>query len=382
MKLFYLSILAIFYFLSANIFATHTALASFECTITTTLRVGSIGEQVRCLQSIVGAYTDGRFGPLTRASVVLWQTNHGLSPDGIVGPLTRAALFNNVSTNSPVISNQIVNLTPKVLGVYPEKVRSGDIVKIYGENFAPTGNTVRLRYGQIEDRFENLPSNDGKVISFVFQPPNVNVMNKEDLLNMPFDLFHKILDPVQAKGGSIDDIVAPYRNIQNEQELAQFLERNGHTFGELYDKFWVTVENANGRGSSHTAILSGLRKLSFGANALAKNNFFSIFNSLADIFATKNVYAQTAEGGYNSGIIMECTCGSGYLTYMTDFSDNGGSGLYYWSEGFVPTVGDPYISGPQLGFFTQNAGSCVITSGNSCTTITANVASLPWGEAP
>src|SRR3989338_51602 len=68
--------------------------ASADCaaTITMTLRVGSSGVQVQCVQTIVGATADGAFGPLTKAAVMAWQAGHGLSADGVVGPLTRAAL--------------------------------------------------------------------------------------------------------------------------------------------------------------------------------------------------------------------------------------------------------------------------------------------------
>ena len=66
--------------------------ASADCSITSTLRAGSTGVEVQCLQSIVGASADGKFGPMTKASVMAWQASHGLVADGVVGPLTRAAL--------------------------------------------------------------------------------------------------------------------------------------------------------------------------------------------------------------------------------------------------------------------------------------------------
>jgi peptidoglycan hydrolase-like protein with peptidoglycan-binding domain len=66
--------------------------AAADCSITATLRVGSVGTEVSCLQSIVGATADGKFGPMTKASVMAWQAGHGLVADGVVGALTRAAL--------------------------------------------------------------------------------------------------------------------------------------------------------------------------------------------------------------------------------------------------------------------------------------------------
>ena len=66
--------------------------ASADCSITTTLRAGSVGAEVSCLQTIIGATADGKFGPMTKAAVMAWQAGHGLVADGVVGAMTRAAL--------------------------------------------------------------------------------------------------------------------------------------------------------------------------------------------------------------------------------------------------------------------------------------------------
>ena len=394
---------------------------SGDCTIVDTLRVGSKGLQVQCLQEKVGVVADGSFGPLTKNAVIIFQLNNSLVADGIVGPLSRFVLHGVLANGSiyptgcvssigyspitgakcdgsPKPQTDQASLSipspdyvpvsqvqpPKVFSVYPEKVRSGNTVKIYGENFSFNRNTVLLQYGQIEARFEDLPSSDGKVISFVFQPPEVKTMNKEELLNLPSTLLNQILDPVQAVGGSIDDIVAPYRDMKNEDDLRKMLNDNGHNFDELYEKFWVTIENGYGSGSSQAPILSGLRKLSFGSDLTSSENknFLAMLHSIFDVFTPQKAYAQTPEGGTNTGIVTRCTCGDGYLTIMTDFSSNQGSGFYWWSSGYKPIVGDPRIAGPQLGFFTKNAGTCSIGVRPYCGDVTANVASPVWGEAP
>src|SRR3989344_9633459 len=73
-------------------FAT-TASAQTACsTGTTTLRVGSKGDAVRCLQSAVGVSADGSFGPITKAAVMAWQASVSLTADGVFGPKSRAAL--------------------------------------------------------------------------------------------------------------------------------------------------------------------------------------------------------------------------------------------------------------------------------------------------
>jgi len=74
------------------LFALVASTASADCSIVSTLKVGSTGAEVSCLQTKVGATADGAFGPLTKASVMAYQSNHGLSADGVVGPLSRAVL--------------------------------------------------------------------------------------------------------------------------------------------------------------------------------------------------------------------------------------------------------------------------------------------------
>ncbi|GIG20657.1 hypothetical protein Cch01nite_13810 [Cellulomonas chitinilytica] len=54
---------------------------------------GARGEVVSLIQRVVGADTDGRFGPQTRAAIKAFQTAHGLKDDGIVGPKTWAAIL-------------------------------------------------------------------------------------------------------------------------------------------------------------------------------------------------------------------------------------------------------------------------------------------------
>ena len=50
------------------------------------------GDDVTVVQKKTGANPDGVFGPVTRAHVISFQSQHGLSADGIVGPVTAHAL--------------------------------------------------------------------------------------------------------------------------------------------------------------------------------------------------------------------------------------------------------------------------------------------------
>lgn len=75
-----------------GVVAVSATSASADCVVTATLRVGSTGAGVQCLQSKLGLGADGSFGPLTKAGVVAFQVSHNLSADGIVGPMTASEM--------------------------------------------------------------------------------------------------------------------------------------------------------------------------------------------------------------------------------------------------------------------------------------------------
>jgi hypothetical protein len=59
-----------------------------------TVRLGSVGETVRILQTeLQGLVVDGDFGPKTLAAVVAFQGSNALEPDGVVGPKTWGILL-------------------------------------------------------------------------------------------------------------------------------------------------------------------------------------------------------------------------------------------------------------------------------------------------
>jgi peptidoglycan hydrolase-like protein with peptidoglycan-binding domain len=76
-----------------------SAAAATCSTGTTTLRVGSRGDAVKCLQLALdnGITADGVFGPKTKARVMTWQASMGLTADGVFGAKSRAALVANGS---------------------------------------------------------------------------------------------------------------------------------------------------------------------------------------------------------------------------------------------------------------------------------------------
>ena len=59
------------------------------------VKEGSNNALVAWVQSMIGATSDGIFGPLTKEAVIAYQDEHGLEPDGIVGPITFRHMINN-----------------------------------------------------------------------------------------------------------------------------------------------------------------------------------------------------------------------------------------------------------------------------------------------
>ena len=72
--------------------------ASADCTVVPTVKVGSTGASVTCVQSKVGVTADGSFGPMTKAAVMAYQAANGLTADGVVGPMS-AAKMNSVASS-------------------------------------------------------------------------------------------------------------------------------------------------------------------------------------------------------------------------------------------------------------------------------------------
>ena len=78
-------ILSLFLFLFANT-------VSADCFITSTLKLGSKGAQVSCLQTSLGLTADGSFGSQTKSAVMAFQRANELTADGVAGSQTIVAL--------------------------------------------------------------------------------------------------------------------------------------------------------------------------------------------------------------------------------------------------------------------------------------------------
>ena len=89
------------------------------------LKLGSIGEDVKKLQTKLGLTPDGSFGPKTESAVKNWQTKNGLKSDGIVGEVTWSKMFNTEVIKEDIIITSETNLNiDKLKGKIPDNVLS------------------------------------------------------------------------------------------------------------------------------------------------------------------------------------------------------------------------------------------------------------------
>lgn len=402
--------------------------AAYE--FTTDLKVGSRGQAVLELQKILNSnvrtrvaltgpgsagYETDYFGPATGRAVVKFQELHArevLYPadltrgTGRVGSLTRKKL-NSISiassasrpaTPAPapasVSSGPSPSATPvpppvavlpqptlpvkpevHVTSVYPSQVRSGEKVTVYGSGFTSSGNKVTLAYGALRHSFDGALSLDGKSISFYFEAPELKV-TRDTLKKLPPEALKEIEEAVTKAGGTLDDIVTPYRTLGNIADLEALIAKYGFTIRDLYDEFYVTVENTNGSATSHAAVLAGLRKLDF--SSFTRRQFKDFLSRAANVAL---LFPKTAEaqqgGGIYSGPTFYCTCGPGHLGLLT----GQGPGLTYFPPGFVPVTGTTQSAGYWLGIYSSAGGVCMVYSGITCTAIKA---ALPvyFGQGP
>ena len=109
------------------------------------LKKGSIGEDVKKLQSKLGLTPDGDFGSVTESKVKEYQSANGINPDGIVGDTTWAKMSekdktSNVSSDS--LDTSVFKLD-KLKGHVPDSVISQ--IPDTAKKFNIT-NTLRLAH--------------------------------------------------------------------------------------------------------------------------------------------------------------------------------------------------------------------------------------------
>ena len=93
------------------------------------LKVGSKGEGVKALQTLLGIESDGIFGPKTKEAVIKMQKESGLNADGIVGPKTLEGLKKKLSLNEDE-SDNLEDGNIDLLNIVSKEVTGKPIVKV------------------------------------------------------------------------------------------------------------------------------------------------------------------------------------------------------------------------------------------------------------
>jgi hypothetical protein len=258
-------------------------------------------------------------------------------------------------------------------------------VTVTGKNFTSIGNTITLGDGPVQVSFANLPSPDGRTVTFTYQPPVVRGMSEAEIRALPPQTLAQIETPIKAAGYTLSDVLKSYQEqgLKSESDLRLFLEKNGYSFDEMYHRFWIIADNANGRGISDSALLRGMRQLPFAGTAATDFSLMAIIRGAADslkkLFPLAYAQGGQAGGGFFT-TVMICTCSGGFLDFMMDYS-GGGSGLYYFFPGFRPNAGSGLGSGQWLGYYQPGGGVCTIIAFISCIPIQANAPQNPWGAS-
>ncbi len=153
---------------------------------TTTLRVGSTGEAVMNVQTVVGASVDGKFGPMTKAKVMAWQSNNGLVADGAVGPMTKAAMNGTSVVTSTCPAGQFDPMTGLACG----EVSTLPAGCMAGYAFSATTGVACVA-GTVPADTTFTGDGEGKLTSFEENAPEVTEASEngvdEEVLNVSFD---------------------------------------------------------------------------------------------------------------------------------------------------------------------------------------------------
>jgi peptidoglycan hydrolase-like protein with peptidoglycan-binding domain len=109
------------------------------------LKIGSTGEVVRYIQSVLGIKADGQFGPITDKAVRAFQSANNLQVDGIVGPIT----YGRLGSPSPVATSPVAASSKPKLSGSLKRGSTGSSVRYLQ---AALGIKADGQFGPITDR--------------------------------------------------------------------------------------------------------------------------------------------------------------------------------------------------------------------------------------
>src|SRR3989338_3764698 len=168
------------------------------------LTVGSRGEDVRCLQSVLDvAPQSGVFGPLTKAAVAQWQKRNSVSPaSGYFGARSPAAIAASPTAGKAVAALEISGWIPywkKASGTPEALVHIGTFKELnpFGFTVKSDGTLVDLMKLDEDPWPQLIKEAKAKKIRVI---PTIMTSNTEGI--------HKILSSKKLRDAHIKEIVA------------------------------------------------------------------------------------------------------------------------------------------------------------------------------
>ncbi len=368
-----------------TVFAQTTANGLTPKFFSRNLRVGERGEDVQTLQKVLNSSPETKltesgpgapgeettyFGELTKSAVVKFQEKYTaeiLTPldltqgTGFVGPMTRkklneAAKAAGITQNAPTSggstgtrgssqgsSGQTGVIMPKISSVSPTTIINGTSMTITGEGFTPTGNKIRTTYLTLE----NIPSSDGKTITFKFYAEQINALMgldalKQDGMTMQ-DLqdninFAKQERPQDTPPSGASFLVPVYISVSNKNGASNALQFNlDMDLTHNYLATSTTVMRTN-ESSLFKKISDAITEFTVTKTAEAKSKFnlYKWAEAIAGAYWTNQIISKIVGGGvgvaadpnFGGNVIMAIPCLCSLSTAFVIFPKAGLPGPY------------------------------------------------------
>lgn len=230
-------------FVVGAMLSASVALASYDFGTTTTLKVGSKGEAVKAVQTLVGATVDGSFGPMTAAKVKVWQAANGLTADGVFGAMSKAKANAGTTTGGTLPAG-----CTSTAGYSSTTGAKCDGSTTVGTDNGPlTGGAGDLEITTTSTDVENevVEGTDEKVLGFKVEAMDSDVLVK----NLKLTLENTDTDGSYRVADYVDTVEIYMGSTKVGEVAASDFSKDGHVYSKS-----VTLNNAIIRqGSSKKA---------------------------------------------------------------------------------------------------------------------------------
>jgi len=177
-----------------------------------------LAQQILNLDSMTTVATTGAgslgretsyFNEKTRLAIIVFQKKYKITGEtGRIGPKTYGKLLEVAERKIKAMQEEVANkqnnpsnsqlpksLAPSLSYLSPTSGGYDALVRVNGQGFTKTGNTVKTSYGYIND----VTSADGQSLAFAFALPSPTELAKTGLSQLPTDAPASISVPLRIK---------------------------------------------------------------------------------------------------------------------------------------------------------------------------------------